>query len=555
MLNGYPLGSQPLGSLPAAGTAPDPVPVPALAGTVAWRAQVLLGGADVTAAITGRIEIDRPPEGDTTCTFVLHVGDDPVQPALLAGAPVVVNLLLGDDVHRRFTGALEQPVLDPLARTLACTATTRLSDRVEAMEYADIDLLVGGVWSVDVFEEREGRQRWEYAQERLQTRAASLVSDRWGQPLMAPWHAPAAYTFGAGTTLYESLDIGLPSVSELVTRIELDVDYRYTRARQRLVNFSWTHPDGRGESGFQQWRDDATELPDVDMVTQAVEAGGWYLSSAQWFRLPLTRPAEQWFNEFPDLLLGVDLTAGLRWSQRCVEQYRLTLVPSTSMPEADPPVIARERVVLDTDTESSWDGSRPPTPAPLQRNSVRLAAAMDCALRRARVQMLASWRSAIVTWQVPLPAALALERGQGVHLQDQGADVIGTVSSLAEVLDLETGEALLTISAAVTIGGIAGDISDPLTPPPVPSFAEELAPTVPATLPTQIGLRLSSPVYDPDQPGFAGNYSFGDAPPDQRFPRRFAVDFPEIPDSHRNEAAGTSARTYRVALPVERLEV
>src|SRR5690606_39849317 len=55
---------------------------------------------------------------------------------------------------------------------------------------------------------------------------------------------------------------------------------------------------------------------------------GWFLTSATWYRLPgdITEgPGSPWYNKNTDLLLGADFKAAVRWTQRAVEQYRLTL--------------------------------------------------------------------------------------------------------------------------------------------------------------------------------------------------------------------------------------
>src|SRR5690606_37203844 len=111
-----------------------------------------------------------------------------------------------------------------------CEATTRLTDTIEAMELPAIDVLVGGEWSVDVFEEVAGRSRWDYAQERLSTRAASLNADNQGSPRITDWSPSAvSWVFRPGSTVYESMDVGLATLGETVNVIELELDYRYSR--------------------------------------------------------------------------------------------------------------------------------------------------------------------------------------------------------------------------------------------------------------------------------------------------------------------------------------
>lgn len=577
MLNGYPLNSLPLNTLPFAGGEPVPDPIEIEpGGSFAWTIQVLLAGVDVTDQLTGSLRIERPEDGDTVASFALWLGNDPVDVASYTGRAVSIDFIVAGDpevVSRRFTGALVQPDFNVVSRVLSCEATTRLTDTVEAMELAAIDALVGGLWSDDVFEEVAGRSRWDYAQERLSTRAASLNADSYGAPRLTQWSpANVSWTLEPGSTVYESMDVGLATLTESVNVVEVELDYRYSRYRQRNQNYSWVHPGTGGNmsiDGFIAWKSNSTELPDIEMVAAAVDAAGWYLASAIWSRLPgdiTTGPGSPWYNKHLDLLLGATFRASVRWTQRAVEGYRLRLEVSDAVAEVGE-VIKRDRVVLDTDTEADrlWEETRTvlndegvpenqPITQPQRRDQQRLARAMSTALARAQVQLLSAQRGNIVGWQIPLAHAVGIEIGQRVHLRDQGATAIGTVVDLADEMDLGSGAAMLTIGMAVS-KGTEGAVSDALSTPPPPPFSDIPGPTVPSVLPTQIGLMSWSPPYDEELPGFSGSYSVGNGDPALRYPRRFAINTPEIPDQWRDEITAVRNATFRVAPPVDVLEI
>lgn len=580
LLNSAPLNSGPLNSLSSAsgsgggGSEPPPDPVELEPGSsFTWTVQVLLGGVDVTEQLTGTLRVERPEDGDSVASFALWLGDDPVDVASYTGAAVSIDYIAADEpavVSRRFTGALVQPEFDVISRVLSCDATTRLTDTIEAMELEDIDLLVGGLWSEDVFENVAGRQRWDYAQERLSTRPASLNADNYGEPRITPWHAPGiSYEFGPGSTVYESVDVALARLGETTNVIELEVDYRYSRYRQRNQHYTWSHPGTGGNTsilGFEAWLGATTELPDIDMVVTAVDSAGWYLSRAAWGRLPGDMPELRWFNSYPDLLLHAEFTASVRWTQRAVEQYRLRLeVPEAAGAVGE--VIRRDRVVLDSDTEADrlWeqgrtlldDEGRPesqPITRPTRREQGRLDRAVTTALARAQTQLLAAQRGNRVGWQAPLAHALDVEVGLRVRLRDQGATATGTVVGLADDLDLFTGAALLTVTIAVS-QGTASAASDPPAVPGPPHFTDAPGPTVSSALPTQLIRHWGDPPYDEELPGFSGAHSVGTWNPELRYPRRFAIDTPEIPDQWRDEITATRDRTYRVAPPIDELEI
>src|SRR5690554_1328982 len=316
MLNSYPLNSLPLNSLPHAGGSEDGPVVISPGASFAWTLQVVLGCVDVTDQLTGAVRIECAEDGDSVATFALWLGDGPVDALGYTGLPVSIDFIVSGDPaisSRRFTGSLVQPTFDVVTRVLTCEATTRLADAVEAMAIPAIDALVGGLWSDDVFEPVAGRSRWDYAQERLSTRPASLSADRDGNPRISPWHQNGVHwEFAPGSTLYESVDVSLAALSETTNVVELELDYRYSRYRQRNQSYSWVNPITGGNmsiDGFIAWKADSTELPDIEMIVGAVDSAGWFLTSATWYRLPgdITEgPGSPWYNKNTDLLLGAD---------------------------------------------------------------------------------------------------------------------------------------------------------------------------------------------------------------------------------------------------------
>ncbi|MCY1304594.1 hypothetical protein D9M70_543530 [compost metagenome] len=121
---------------------------------------------------------------------------------------------------------------------------------------------------------------------------------------------------------------------------------------------------------------------------------------------------------------------------------------------------------------------------------------------------------------------------------------------------MDSGEAVTTIQLAVSQGG--GDVADPLVPPVVPASTPAGTPPALIELPTQLGGRNESPIYDDALDGFAGNYDETDLdinPDLELFERRFDLTAPEIPEDHRDEFVATQAQTYRVSIPNDLLEL
>lgn len=563
MINAFTLNSVPLNGV--ASGVPE-TEIVSLGGSYVWSAVIMVGGVDVTAGCQG-YEISGAEDGDLVASFSMKLGSAPVDLRSFAGLAVTIDFVVHGDpdtATRRFTGQLVEPEFDVLTRMLSCQATTRLEDTFEAMEIADIDQFISAVWSVDVFSETAGRSRWEYTQERLSTRPISLSVDRYGNPRLTVWSPEwIAYEFPAGSAVYQSVDVALAPLSDTVNCYELELDYRYSRYRQRNISLDWTHP----AAPFELWRQDSTELPDVEMIVDATESAGWFVSSAIYDRLPGTDLDldPPWENVNLDLLLGAQWTASQRWAQRGVEQYRIRLEVAAGV-AAVGEVIDRARVVLDTETDGDtiWEinsGDDLPSDAELaelpRRDQSRLELALLCAMHVGRTAVLAAQRGNLVTWQVPLAHALNVDFGQRLRLRlYSGAVFTGTVTSLSETADFASGDSMLTIGIAVSQGAVAA-ANDPLAIPEQPVFVDDPVDAFDGVLPTQLGKRLASPPINEELAGFAGNYSVADGDPDtvETYPRRFTVDTPETIEQWRDEIAAETAVIYQVAPLVDQLEI
>ncbi|WMR32695.1 hypothetical protein QT513_26665, partial [Metapseudomonas otitidis] len=99
-----------------------------------------------------------------------------------------------------------------------------------------------------------------------------------------------------------------------------------------------------------------------------------------------------------------------------------------------------------------------------------------------------------------------------------------------------------------------GEVSDPLTVPPIPASTPAGAVPTLIQLPSQFSGHVDSPPYNEAQLGFAGNYTNYNST-QERFERRFDIEAPEIPADHRDEYLAPRAQTYRVAVPTDLLEL
>jgi hypothetical protein len=136
-------------------------------------------------------------------------------------------------------------------------------------------------------------------------------------------------------------------------------------------------------------------------------------------------------------------------------------------------------------------------------------------------------------------------------LDDQGIRARARCSRVLDTFDLAAGTAITTLAITVMRGG--GSVSDPLLPP-APSAVPQAESGDPVNLPTQLGGKSSSPVYDEDLDGFSGNYDNAD-PTYPVFDRRFQITASEIAEDQRDEQEVAILATYRVAVPDDLLEL
>jgi len=534
-----------------------------------WRLRLLVNGVDWTARLTGSVEVDREEGAAGIARFDLCLPPGPLLPTDWKGRAVTLDYLStaagGTTVEvRRYTGRIAEPVWDRTRRILSCTCSDQLQQQIEAMAVEQVEGLVGGIWSVDLFEPVSGRSYWDYAQERLQSRPASLDCAADGQLRVTSWFATAPrFIFGAGTTIYDSLAVELSDLGTQTNQVQIEADYRFPRLWQHNQVFSWAHPGMSGLSGlegFCVWRHETTELPSQDMITSAVQQGGLTIIGGSYTLLPTSGvycdPPAGWVNPYLDLVLSFSLETARRWSQSVTEQYRLTVTAEQSVADFGP-IVRRESASASIETEASkrWD-SDPPTGGAAghadERADARRVALLETLLHQAETSLYAAHRGNTVSWDVPTSQALGVDLIHTLEVNDQQCRAVGKCRRIVDSFDLQAGKAITRLSIAVMRGG--GDNVDPLT---VPAYSAPPDPLVVSsgTLETQLGGRFTSPPYDDALLGFAGNYSIPQDATLAVFPRRFDVESVEIPDTYRDEHAVEIAAAYRVAIPNDTLEL
>jgi hypothetical protein len=572
MLNGAPLNSVPLNSAGGGQAVPDPEYI--VRGTsFVWRLRLMVGGLDMTAQLTGSVEVDREEGAAGIAGFGLFIEPGiPVLPLEWVGRAVSLDLIsTGAGVTteaRRFTGWITDPVWNPLTRILSCDCSDRLQHRVEALEIDGVDALVGGAWSADLFEPVDGRSRWDYALERMESRTASLDCSPTGELRVTSWYAGApAFEFGPGTTLFGELGLDLQPLNSMTNRVEIKFDYRYSRLWQLNETFGWSHSNG----DFCSWRTWSTELPDTALIAGEIGGSGLtQIGRVGGTRLPLSAPdpcgtGNPWINTYDDLWLAASVSGARRWTQTVTETINIILTTPEGEAEGTQNVQRDNATVdIESDRADNWESSLADDPSGVSGSedtgdNGRRSAALDYLLRRGKAKIVSGHRGTTISWAEPTPMVLPVDLIHTLVLADQGVKATGKCRRLEDRFDLASGAAVTTISIAVMRGAGA---SDPLVvPAPMDLSLPNLSGSHPG-LPTQLGGRLVDPVtgfavppYDDDRLGFSGNYDAKDDFTAEDYPRRFKLQAREIPEEYRDERTGEADVTYQVGVPADQLEM
>ena len=569
MLNGSPLNGAPLnGAAQRAAPAPPDYIVRGVG--YRWRLRLLVGGVDMTAQLTGDVDVDREEGAAGVAGFALYIAPGtPVVPTDWIGKTVSLDYIsttAGVTTEaRRYTGQIASPVWNPTTRLLSCECSDQLQQRVEAMTVAAIDALAGGYWSADVFEATEGRSHWDYAIERLSTRPVSLDCSPAGALRVTSWYASAPhFVFGPGTTIYQSLGLDLAPLSNITNRVEIEFSYRYSRLWQRNQQYTWKHPEtgsSEGIGGFCLWRTFPSELPTIDMVEEAASGNGQTIVSSNYYLLPGTMAdpcgdGSPWINTTGEsLLLGAAWTGARRWAQTVTETYTLTLSTAAGEVE-DTRIVQRASYSFEVEDEAAeaWEAD-PITGGASSvtdlQDETRRATAINVALRIHQTEIIAAHRATLISWDVPTSMAMGVDLIHTLELNSEGVHAIGKCRRIVDRFSLGSGTAITTLTSAVMRGG---GTSDPLTLP------ARLGTTAVGTPDSGAGLELPTqlsgwllPPYDENLPGFSGNNDAGGG--EESFPRRLDAPVDEIPATERDENKLTAERLYLVGIPNNVLEL
>lgn len=241
-----------------------------------WRAVVRLGGADVSARLTGTIEVEAEESAARVASFSIAPVAGAVPVTAWVGKTVEIDFAQqaadGSAVNavRLFTGVVDVPDYDLASGVTRFTCTDLLQESLDRATREQIDALVGGRWSAAV--SGEVATNWDYAQARLASLPSALELDAWRSPRVTPWAAKAApdVTLSEGDLIDGSAAIRFANRSALRNRRTVSFTYRYPLLQKRGIGRGYKYPFWLGEIVSNGY-----DIPTREMVRQALDGTGW----------------------------------------------------------------------------------------------------------------------------------------------------------------------------------------------------------------------------------------------------------------------------------------
>lgn len=549
-----------------------------------WEAVVWLGADNISARILGAVSVQIEADAARTAEFSF-LPAAPIQPLGLIGQRVRLAFAQAGGLNAQtiFRGVVETPTIDLQTGVITCACHDQAQEVWANTPRETIDAFVGGRWHVAVSGEPE--DNFEYLRERIQSVGASWALDASQAPRILPWASPArTVTVRQADVIDGSLAVDLPSREQLRTRINVRLQYRYARLRQRLARAQYAQP----VSFFIYSRVLNLYMRQPllrAMVMDALErVSGWDLQGEivtehmapgayQSIELP-TAPA---IIISPDVareyLLSFRARYATRWQQTVTEDYTVTLV----CPELEALIGAEIQEELGASIESSFDVPGWATDwsvAPSLGDAADEAAlaweadgatqadrdeALRCLLDRAWVRLWSASRTGRVHFALPCRPDLWLDTA--VALEHSEVRATGRIVAVTHTLDTASGTAISDVSVAV---GMPGN-----TPAPHPLWSLPAAPSDAYVPPldaysfeigTFVGGEPSSPPFDESTMiGFATNgvnaYTDAEAAGINWYPHQLSIRAPDLAADDRDPRTLTAAAVVSVAVPTDLLEI
>lgn len=294
------------------GSGGDPLPVPVLVGTgsatmagvvsvvsplvfasaagyLRWYATVTIGGVDVSARLTGQIQISAGEDQARVASFEVV----PASVAELDGydsAAVTIDVTLFRTgqmaTFRRFTGRVEAVDYKPDQRVASIDCRDGYQERIKAIKSAaEAAAMCGGLAATN-----QRLLAWDdgepdpvgYFNGLLQTMRGAVAIDSSGVWQAVPWTiASPAASFTAGDVFDGSVSLSRPNRADVPSAIVATINHRYPRLHAAGAIVQWTGP-----SRYDITVNGLPHAPKTMIESALNGAGGWLVRG----KIAMTEP-------------------------------------------------------------------------------------------------------------------------------------------------------------------------------------------------------------------------------------------------------------------------
>lgn len=542
-----------------------------------WAVQVTVGGVDVSARVTGRVEV----EADEGAARIAHVALAPagvtVALASLARQAVTIGFQRLDaagfpvGTWRLFTGVVDTPEYDPDTRVISLTCSDARQAKLAAMTRAQIDALTpDAVWSPYVSDRYATPEQ--YLNDRVSTLAGTVEGDEYGALAYSPWAGTPNRTLTQDEILDGSLRPSLAGAAS-ARRLRLRLTYRRPQVIVRGIAFGYESPSltdqfylglagltrqaveqaltGSGATlaspiNFSPYPTATViERRGVIQATPAVAASLCLGAVAM-----LNRRYSRWVDETTVVEVAHG-TEGLRteaqrvvsveWDQTDSDTRRAPTNAVTAyyvgQKDGPLPYIAPRVVIGETIVDYVPNG---------QPGDADWTAAYQAQVRAAAREVAESLRGSTIDFAVPLDPRLTLRTFADVDVPVcSGA---GKITRVRHVMDVDAGSAITTAAVECV------SVTLPAVPAPVrPAVPTEIAPgRVACRAGTFIGGLDGSPPYnETTMIGLCTNANMGTVRPGaERYPETFSVFVPGIEEAAQGTIAAPPTAVLRAGSAV-----
>lgn len=567
-------------ALPMAFSVPDPSHYQSSAAR--FSVGITIDGVDVSSDLLGPVTIEHSENASGLADFTIIPPVGTISPADYEGKSVTVTYEGRDIggallyVSPRFTGEINRASYDPDVRELEIAATTDLQGRVENLSRSQIAAIVGGIWSEHVFDDTA--DGWQYAQDRLITAESEIHVDQHGLLVAVPWAGnPVDGIWTDAVRFPENLELERVPRRDLLTRVRLNMEFRYTRLRHREITVTVAN-----SLTLCGWLNGEGELLEKSQIVSAADGSAW------------TRQGEIFFYDLPDqsqanicggtnytrndsdavFCLGGTWKAARRWGQVVTEVYTLDVVAPDLEENNGVQAIEYdygiEAVYDSADYERSLDFDSPPVGAVFSGNSndYQLAATdaertgriasedmQRCALRHARGLIRERARRNFLPISVVYDPSVSLASVRQVTVD--GLDTTAKVSEVRETLDPVRAQSDMTVRLAISRHNGTGSVSNsPLDPAPEPTQPAETNTGRSYVVGHHSGGVTGAAPDDENWDGWITNaYGTARTDPANLYRERLVLNMPEIEDTARAATEVTAAQTYTCAIPEDPLSM